>query len=280
VEATRLQPLALRTRDVGRLEGQVAIVTGGSRGIGRAIVAAFAGEGARVVATGRDRATGDAAAAEIGGRPAVMAAGGRVTFHAGDVSDERRVGEIVTAVLDDNGGRLDILVNNAAVQHEARLLDQTTADFHRVVNANLLGTFLFSRAALPPMIAQGRGVMINLSSVLGLVGDPLLPVYAATKAGILGFTRSVAVAYAEQGIRVVAICPGDVDTELNQQYFASQPDPVAFRRQIEAEYPAKRIAQPDEIARVAVFLATDDASFINGSHVVVEGGILARLYPV
>ena len=265
---------------MGKLDGRVAIVTGGSRGIGQAIVRAFAGEGASVVATGRNPATGEAAVAEIAADEEVRAAGGRVAFLAGDVSDEARVSQIVETVTERHGGRLDILVNNAAVQKEARLLDQTVADFRAVVDTNLLGTFLFSRAALPAMIAHRRGVIVNLSSVLGLVGDPVLPVYAATKAGILGFTRSTAIAYAQDGIRVVAICPGDVDTDLNQQYFASQPDPAAFRARIEHEYPVRRIASTDEIARVAVFLASDDASFVTGTHVLVDGGILSRIYEV
>jgi NAD(P)-dependent dehydrogenase (short-subunit alcohol dehydrogenase family) len=117
-----------------------------------------------------------------------------------------------------------------------------------------------------------------MSSVLGLVGDAMLPVYSATKHGILGLTKSTAIAYAARGIRCVAICPGDVDTDLNQQYFASQPDPAAFRTRIEREYPDRRIAQPAEIARVAVFLASDDANALNGTHVLVDGGILSRLY--
>lgn len=265
---------------MGRLAGRVAIVTGGSRGIGRAIVAAFAAEGAHVVFTGRVAETGRAAAAELSARPETIAGGGSVQFEAGDVGDEDRVAAIVDRVLAERDGRLDILVNNAAIQKEAKLLEQTTEDFHAVVNVNLLGTFLFSKAALPAMIRQGSGVIVNLSSVLGLVGDPVLPVYAATKAGILGMTRATALAYAADGIRAVAICPGDVDTELNQQYFASQPDPVAFRKRIEGEYPGRRIASVDEIARVAVFLASDDASFINGSHVLVDGGILSRIYEV
>ena len=178
----------------------------------------------------------------------------------------------------DKAGRIDILVNNAAVQREATLLDLTVDDFHAVVDTNLLGTFLYSRAVLPGMLAQGRGVIVNMSSVLGLVGDAMLPVYSATKHGILGLTKSTAITYASRGIRCVAICPGDVDTDLNQVYFESQPDPVAFRTRIEREYPERRIAQPDEIARVAVFLASDDAAGMNGTHVLVDGGILSRLY--
>ena len=112
----------------------------------------------------------------------------------------------------------------------------------------------------------------------GLTGDALLPVYSATKHGILGLTKSIAVAYAERGIRCVAICPGDVDTELNQQYFAAQPDPVTFRARVEREYPGRRMARPEEIARLAVMLATDDASFVNGSYVLADGGVMARLF--
>jgi len=259
---------------------RVVIVTGGSRGIGRAIAREFAADGAQVTITARARDAGERAATELSALPEVRDAGGRVGFLAGDVADEERVAEIVAAVLAQHGDRLDVLVNNAAIQREARLLEQTVADFRAIVDTNLLGTFLFSRAALPAMLARRQGVIVNISSVLGLVGDPLLPVYAATKAGILGLTRATAIAYAAEGIRVVAICPGDVDTELNQQYFASQPDPVAFRRRIEREYPVRRIASPAEVARVALWLASDGASFVTGSHVVVDGGVMARLYDV
>ncbi|HEV7810207.1 MAG TPA: SDR family oxidoreductase [Candidatus Limnocylindrales bacterium] len=258
---------------MGRLDERVAIVTGGGRGIGRAIADAYAHEGARVFIVDRDPDRTHAAAVSITGAAAP------VGWFAGDVGDEARVAEIVAAVL-ETAGRIDVLVNNAAIQHEATLLDQTVEQFHAIVNTNLLGTFLYSRAVLPSMLAQGAGVIVNLSSVLGLVGDAMLPVYSATKHAILGLTKSTAIAYASKGIRCVAICPGDVDTELNQVYFASQPDPVAFRGRIEREYPQRRMSQPAEIARVAVFLATDDATGLNGSHVLVDGGILSRLYDV
>jgi NAD(P)-dependent dehydrogenase (short-subunit alcohol dehydrogenase family) len=261
------------------LSGRVAIVTGGSRGIGRAVVRVLASEGMTVVATGRDAATGASMEAEERARDEVGRAGGQVRFLPGDVGDPERTAEIVGTVVEDHG-RIDVLVNNAAVQREKLLVDQTLEDFRAVVDTNLLGTFLFSRAVLPAMTAAGSGVIVNVSSVLGLVGDPLLPVYCATKAAILGLTRATALAYADQGIRAVAICPGDVDTELNQQYFASQPDPVAFRARIEGEYPGGRIASIEEIARVVRFLASDDASFINGTHLLVDGGILSQIYKV
>jgi NAD(P)-dependent dehydrogenase (short-subunit alcohol dehydrogenase family) len=256
---------------VGRLDKRVAIVTGGARGLGEAIARAYAAEGARVFIVDRD---GERAAATA---RSIAETGSDVVGLAGDVSDETRVGEATAQIL-RTAGRIDILVNNAAIQREGRLLDQTVDDFHAIVNTNLLGTFLFSRAVLPQMLAQHAGVIVNVSSVLGLVGDALLPVYSATKHGILGLTKSTAVAYAQDGIRCVALCPGDIDTELNQQYFASQPDPVAFRARVEREYPARRIATTDEIARVAAFLASDDASFVNGTHVLADGGILSRLF--
>ena len=253
---------------MGRLAGRHAVVTGGGRGIGEAIARAYAAEGARVVILDRDAHTAAAVAASIG---EVCIA------RAVDVASEPEV-DAAFAALEGDGFACDLLVNNAAIQREAALLDQTLDDFRAVVDTNLLGTFLCSRAALRGMLARRRGVILNMSSVLGLTGDALLPVYSATKHGILGLTKSTAVAYAEHGIRCVAICPGDVDTELNQQYFASQSDPVAFRARVEREYPGRRMATPGEIARLAVALATDDASFVNGTHVLADGGIMARLF--
>jgi NAD(P)-dependent dehydrogenase (short-subunit alcohol dehydrogenase family) len=253
---------------MGRLEDRRAVVTGGARGIGAAIARAFVDEGARVVILDVDAAGAEATAAAIGEA---------CSWRLVDVASERAV-DAAFAEMEADGYPCDLLVNNAAIQREARLIDQTLDDFHAVVDTNLLGTFLCSRAALRGMVSRGGGVILSLSSVLGLTGDALLPVYSATKHGILGLTRSTAVAYAQDGVRCVAICPGDVDTELNQQYFASQPDPAAFRQRLEREYPGRRMAQPEEIARLAVALASDDASFVNGSYVLADGGIMSRLF--
>ena len=249
-----------------RMLGRRAVVTGGGRGIGAAIAAAFVAEGAQVVILDRDGVTAAATAAVIG-----TGCESRTV----DVADEREV-EAAFSELEAGGYACDVLVNNAAIQREGALLDQTIDDFRAVVDTNLLGTFLCSRAALRGMVARHSGVILNMSSILGLAGDALLPVYSATKHAILGLTRSTAVAYAEAGIRCVAICPGDVDTELNQQYFDSQPEPAAFRARVEREYPGRRIARPEEIARLAVVLASDDASFVNGAHIVADGGLLSR----
>ena len=253
---------------MGRLDGRSAVVTGGARGIGAAIARAYVDEGARVAIFDLDGARAAATAASIGEGCVARSV---------DVADEAAV-DGAFAALEADGFACDLLVNTAAIQREGALADQTVDDFHAVVDTNLLGTFLCSRAALRGMRSRRRGVIVNLSSVLGLTGDALLPIYSATKHGILGLTKSTAVAYAAEGIRCVAICPGDVDTELNQQYFGSQPDPAAFRARLEREYPGRRMAQPEEIARLAVVLATDDASFVNGTHVLADGGIMARLF--
>jgi len=146
------------------------------------------------------------------------------------------------------------------------------------VSVNLLGCILFCREVLPSMVERRSGVIVNLSSVNAFAADPLLPVYGATKAAIIGYTKSVAVAYGRHGIRANAICPGDVDTELNRAFFEAHPDPVAFRSKVEAQYPLRRIASADEIARVAVFLASDDAAFVSGTEMIVDGAVTARIY--
>jgi len=254
-----------------RLAGRVAVVTGTSRGIGRAIARVFAREGATVVGVDVLEEAGRAGAAEV------VAEGGAMRFVRGDVSNETDVRAVVEGVLAEHG-RIDVMVNNAAVQKEARLVDVTVADFHRVVDVNLLGCLLFCRAVLPAMVERRSGVIVNMSSLNALVADPLLPVYGATKAGIIALTQNIAITHGPDGIRANAICPGDVDTELNQAFFEAHPDPAEFRRRVEREYPLRRIASPDEIARVALFLASDDASFISGSQVVVDGALMARIY--
>ncbi len=253
---------------MARLTDRQAVVTGGGRGIGAAIVRAFVREGANVAILDVEPAAASRLAAELGSACRALEA---------DVVSETSV-QAAFRRLDDDGFRCDLLVNNAAIQREGLLGDQSFDDARIVLDTNVLGTFLCTRAALPGMLERGQGVILNMSSVLGLTGDALLPIYSASKHAILGLTKSTAVAYAARGIRCVAICPGDVDTELNVQYFASQPDPAAFRARVEREYPGRRIAQPQEIARLAVALASDDASFVNGTHVLADGGIMSRLF--
>jgi NAD(P)-dependent dehydrogenase (short-subunit alcohol dehydrogenase family) len=252
-----------------RLRGRVSIVTGSGRGIGKTIAALFAGEGAIVVGVDRAEDRGRAAIDEI------VSAGGRARFARADISVEAEVSAVVGSVLDEHG-RVDVLVNNAAIKIPALLTEVSVDAFHEVVNTNLLGCVLCCREVLPSMMDRGAGVIVNMSSVMGLVADPVLPVYEATKAGILAITQNIAVAYGARGIRANAVCPADVDTELNSIY--SSPDPAQFRARVERQYPMRRIASPDDVARVVLFLASDDSAFVSGTHVVVDGAILARLY--
>ena len=261
----------------GRLAGRVAIVTGTARGIGRAIARAYAREGADVVGVDVLEELGQASASEIAAEVAGSGGPGSMRLVTGDVSREEDVRSVVRDVLGEHG-RIDVLVNNAAVQVEALAADVRVEDFHRIVDVNLLGCVLLCREVLPSMVARGSGAIVNMSSVNAFSADPLLPVYGATKAAIIGYTKSVAVAYGPHGIRANTICPGDVDTELNRAFFEAHPDPTAFRARVEREYPVRRIASTEEIARVAVFLASDDASFVTGTDVVVDGAITARIY--
>ncbi len=261
----------------GRLEGRIAIVTGTARGIGAAIARAFVLEGAHVTGVDVLDAAGRATGAAIAGEASAAGSGGSFGYAHCDVSDEAQVRAAVAAVLAARG-RVDVMVNNAAVQKEHLAADVAVADFHRIVDVNLLGCVLFCREVLPAMVRQGGGAVVNMSSVNAFSADPLLPVYGATKAAIIGYTKSVATAYGPYGVRANAICPGDVDTELNQAFFAAHDDPVAFRASVEREYPVRRIASTDEIARIAVFLASDDAAFVSGTALVVDGAITSRIY--
>lgn len=254
-----------------RLHGKIALVTGCGSGIGEAIAARFASEGAAVFGVDWKREAGERVAGEI------VRSGGHIVFHEADVSQEKAVEQMVAACT-ARLGSIDILVNNAAVQHEVVLHETSMEQWHRMIDVNLGGVFLGCKYAIPAMIEKGGGVIINMSSVMGLVADAKLAVYCATKGGILAMTRAIAIAYGRQGIRATCICPGDVDTPLNQAYFNSYPDPAAARATIEEHYPLGRIATPDEIARVAAFLASDDATFITGAHVLVDGGVLSTIY--
>ena len=254
-----------------KLAGKVALLTGAGSGIGRATAVRFAQEGARVVVVDWNPTSGRATARLI------EDGGGAAIFVEADVSqaaDAQRMVETAVASF----GRLDILFNNAAVQVFGTLPDTPETDWHKVMDVNLKGVYLGCKYAIPQMIAQGGGVIVNTSSILGLVGDPVLPAYGATKGGILAMTRAMAQAHGRQNIRVNSICPGDVATPLVLEYFEQQPDPAAERRRVEAEYALGRIAQPEEVANVALFLASDESSFVTGTYIIVDGGLTSRCY--
>lgn len=248
-----------------RLAGKVALITGGTSGMGRATAALFAKEGARVAITGRDEVRGRVALHEI------KSAGSEGIFVRADVrsSDDcrRSVEETLRAFK-----RLDILFNNAGVFCPHTVPDCPEEEWDLTVDINLKGTFLMSKHALPIMIAQKSGVIINNSSGWGLVGGDAAAAYCASKGGVVLLTKAMAIDHGRQGIRVNCICPGDVETPM-------LPEDAKQRGMTWEEYlkgaanrPLGRIGQPEEIAKAALFLASDDSSFMTGSTLVVDGG--------
>ncbi|MCU0873411.1 MAG: glucose 1-dehydrogenase [Pirellulaceae bacterium] len=254
-----------------RLAGKVALITGAGSGIGRASAIRFAAEGARVVVVDWKPDGGRETVARI------KADGGDALVIQADVSREADVQRMIAETVDAYG-RLDILFNNAAIQVFGIIPETSTSDWHKVLDVNLKGVYLGCKYALPLMIAQGGGCIVNMSSTLGFVGDPVMPAYGATKGAILALTKAMAQAHGRQKIRVNCICPGDVDTPIVQEYFDQQPDPAEARRQVAAHYALGRIARPEEIAGVALFLASDESSFLTGAAIVADGGLTSRCY--
>ena len=253
------------------LEGRAALVTGGASGLGREIARRLARDGATVLSLDRDADRG-AAAAE-----AMHADGLAVTFRHGDVTREDDVREAVGAAAGPTG-RLDIVCNNAGMQLIAPLHETTNEDWDRVHAVNVRSTFWGCKHAILRMRETGGGSIVNTASISSFMGDPLLPAYTATKAAIVGLTRSIGVHYAADGIRCNCVCPGDMNTPMIDDYFASQGDPEAARREVEAAYPVGRIADPEEVAAVVAFLASPDASFVNATEVVVDAGLTVKPY--
>ena len=207
-----------------------------------------------------------------------MRLAGKVAVITGAASGIGRASALRFAREGAHVRRLDVLLNNAAVQVFGTIPETSTSDWHKVLDVNLKGVYLGCKYAIPAMVAAGGGSVVNMSSTLGLVGDPAMPAYGATKGGIIAMTKAMAQAHGRQGIRVNCICPGDVDTPIVQEYFDQQPDPAAARRQVTACYALGRIAQPEEIANVALFLASDESSFLTGAAIVVDGGQTSRCY--
>jgi NAD(P)-dependent dehydrogenase (short-subunit alcohol dehydrogenase family) len=248
-----------------RLDGRRAVVTGVASGLGRAIARAFAAEGAAVLGCDVEDAGGEATMAGLG------------SYRHADVAREADVAALLDAAVRELGG-LDVLVNNAAIEIDVELLDTTEAQLDRILAVNLKGVFFGCKHAVHAMQASGGGAIVNVASILSLVGDGMLPAYCAAKGGVLALTRAVAVAYGSQGIRCNAICPGDIDTAMLQAVLDASDDPAALRAQISGHYPLQRVSQPEEIARSVVFLAGDDSSFMSGQPLVVDGGLLAKCY--
>lgn len=249
-----------------RLAGKVALVTGAGHGIGRGIALRFAQEGARVGVLDRDGDACQAVADEI------RRAGGESLALVTDISNETQVDEAVTT-LSKRMGPITVLVNNAAVMPAGSVHETDPADFDRCIAVNLRGTYLVSRAVIPGMQAAGKGSIIHMASVTGILGLPGLAIYSATKGALIALARAMSTDYAGCGIRVNAVSPGTIDSPMLHHFIAAQSDPDRIRRQFDQMHPIGRVGTIEEVANVCLFLASDEASFVTGANYQVDGGL-------
>jgi NAD(P)-dependent dehydrogenase (short-subunit alcohol dehydrogenase family) len=252
-----------------KLENKVAIVTGAGKGIGSGIAKVFSKEGAKVVVVDWDEEAGKKTAEEI------RQSGGDALFVNCDVSNEEQVKAMVQASL-DKYDRIDVLVNNAGIGVYLPVLEATSEDWDRCLAVNLKGVFLCSKYAIPHMQTMGKGAIVNISSVHAHATVNGVAPYAASKGGITALTRNMAIDYGP-AIRVNAIAPGWVLTPLIQSIFDSYDDPAEQQRLVEQRQVMKRIGRPEDIGHAAAFLASDEASFITGTQLFVDGGLTAQL---
>ncbi|ESA36397.1 short-chain dehydrogenase reductase sdr [Leptolyngbya sp. Heron Island J] len=252
-----------------RLDGKVSLITGAGSGIGRATANCFAQEGAIVVAVD---VNADAAQAT---EEAIEMAGGQCLGLGADVSDEEQVIGAIAATV-KNFGRLDILFNNAGISVIKPITETTEADLDKLLGVNLKGVFFGCKHGIVQMLTQGGGIIINTASELGIVGQPLYSGYSATKGGVLALTRTLAAEWSAQNIRINAICPGPTDTPMIRAEFNLSDDPVAEEKAAVSTIPAGHLGKPEDIARVALFLATSDADFVHGAAIVADGGKTIR----
>jgi NAD(P)-dependent dehydrogenase (short-subunit alcohol dehydrogenase family) len=249
------------------MQGRVAVVTGGSAGIGRATALAFGREGAGVVVADVDDQRGEQVAAEV------AALGVDALFVHADVSQPDDVANLFRSAT-DRFGRLDFAFNNAGIEGiSAPTADCTIENWDRTIAVNLTGVFLCMREELPRMLETGGGVIVNNSSVAGLVGFAGIPAYTASKHGILGLTKTAALDYATRGVRVNAVCPGVIETEMITRF--THGDAAAAEQLLQTE-PVGRLGAPTDIADAVVWLCSDGARFVTGHALAVDGGFVAR----
>lgn len=244
--------------DLRDFTGRRAVVTGAGSGIGREIVEELLRRGADVVGVDLD-ASG-------------VPDGARRVF--ADVSDERQVAAAIAALSDC--GPIDTLFNNAGIGSTKNIIDCEPDEWDRVFNVNVRGTYIMSRALLPSMLERGRGVIVNTASVAGLIGLPDRAAYCASKGAIIALTKQIAVQWAGHGIRCNSICPGTVDSPWVGRLMDEADDPATRRQELIARQPIGRLGTPSEVAAAAVYLASDSASFITGTDLIIDGGLTAR----
>jgi len=248
------------------LKGKVALITGGNSGIGRATAILFAEEGARVVIAARNEARGNETV------EAIARAGGEAIFVACDVRRAEDCRKAVGATI-EAFGRLDILFNNAGVIYPGQtVVDTTEEEWDHTMAVNVKGAYLMSKYAIPWMIKSGGRVIINTASVLGLVGDKGAAAYCASKGAMVLLTKAMALDHASQNIRVNCICPGSVDTPMLRQEMEELGGVEKLRPTFEAKHPLGRICTPEEVAKAVLYLASDDASFVTGASLAIDGG--------
>lgn len=251
-----------------KLEGKVAVITGAGAGIGRASALLFAREGASVAVADLDTGAAEETVARIGRE------GGEATFVQVDVAESDQVERMIRTTV-ETFGRIDVLFNNAGVNFPATVEEIAEEMWQRSLDVNLKGVMLGCRHAIPEMLKTGSGSIVNSASMLGLVASPRQAPYAAAKGAVVMLTRQVAIDYARRNIRVNCLCPSEVNTEMNRRFIEQSPDPRAELRRVLARIPMDRMAEPEEIASAALFLASDDSSYITGVALPVDGGLTA-----
>ena len=252
-----------------RLKDKVALITGAASGIGRASALTFAREGAKVVVVDIQEKASEETAATI------REAGGVATAFGADVTDATAVQGMINAAVEAYG-RLDILFNNAGMIVRGTILDVNEEDFDRIFAVNVKGVFLGCKAAIPVMKAQGGGAILNTASQMGTVGFERSAVYPATKGAVVQMTRCLALDHATDGIRVNSLCPGPIDTPMNLRARQQTRDPEADQRRLMDNTPLRRTGTAQEMANVAAFLCSDEASFVTGATILADGGWTAR----